>query len=90
MCGLPLRTRRAACHRQRAMKSSALVEACGRLREEAQAARFESAAIWRKALGKGRFYDDDLHPRLEQTGAGHPEPAGRGTANPPKSFGFPS
>jgi integron integrase len=38
--------------------------------------------------GKGRFYDDDLHPRLEQTGAGRPEPAGRGTAKPPKSSDF--
>ena len=39
--------------------------------------------------GKGRFYDDDLHPRVEHTGTGHPQPIRRGTAKPPKSSDFP-
>ena len=41
------------------------------------------------ARPQGRFYDDDLHPRVEQTGTGHPQPIGRGTANAPKSSDFP-
>jgi len=36
-----------------------------------------------------RFYDHDLHSRVEQTGAGHSQSSGRGTARPPKSSDFP-
>ena len=40
-------------------------------------------------LGHKDVYDDDLHPRVEQTRTVHPQPIGRGTAKPPKSSHFP-